>query len=259
MNSELPINITGIDALNSIGENIIIADTEYKIIWLNIKARQTLALIGPLYGLSNVDEFIGLSMDHFHQKPSYQRNVMGGLQDGHRARINIKGKFIADIVVTPIRRNQNPNVVEGYMVMLMDVTTEAEEQNKMEKKIRELSAPILNIWDKTIAITLVGEFDLDRGEIVIPAVLEECVTKGVEFVMVSLRGINHFDDSVRQTIQKLHDCLKLLGVECIIVGIKPKLALSIQQLNNIATFSDAHTGLKYIMKLQEKNECAARV
>ncbi|WP_043932919.1 STAS domain-containing protein [Bacillus sp. EB01] len=252
MNSKLPINITGTDALNSIGENIIIADTEYTIIWLNLKARQTLALLAPLYGIANVDDFIGLNMDYFHKKPPHQRNVMAGLNDGHRARINIKGKFIADIVVTPIRNmTDDGGIVEGYMVMLMDVTTQAEEQNKMEKRIRELSAPILNIWDNTIAITLVGEYDLDRGETIISSVLEECASKGIEYVMVSLRGVNHFDDSVRQTIQKLHDCLRLLGVECIVVGIKPKLAVSIQELNNISTFSDAHTGLKHIMKLQE--------
>ena len=35
------------------------------------------------------------------------------------------------------------------------------------------------------------------------------------------------------------------------VGIKPNLAVKIRALSNIATFSDAHNGLKYIMKLQE--------
>ncbi|MBT2659200.1 STAS domain-containing protein [Bacillus sp. ISL-18] len=252
MNSELAINITSTDALNSIGENIIIADNKYQIIWLNTKAKQTLALVAPLYGLANVEEFIGLNMDFFHKQPSHQRKVMEQFNDGHRARINIKGAFIADIVITPIRRNQdNIQVVEGYMVMLMDVTTQAEEQNRMEKKIRELSAPTVKIWDHTIVITLVGEFDVERGETVISNIMEECVRGGIEFVLVSFSGINRFDDSLRQIIQKLHDCLKLLDVECIIVGIKPDLAISIQELKNISTYSNAHEGLKYIMKLQE--------
>jgi rsbT co-antagonist protein RsbR len=41
-NRLLPLNINGTDALNSIGENIIIADIDYKIIWLNSHARQSL-------------------------------------------------------------------------------------------------------------------------------------------------------------------------------------------------------------------------
>ncbi|GGA30261.1 STAS domain-containing protein [Psychrobacillus lasiicapitis] len=251
-NKLLPINITGTDALNSIGENIIIADINYKIIWLNTYARKSLNSIAPWYNLSNSDDFIGLNMDFFHKEPSYQREVMSGLEKGHRARINIKNKFIADIVITPIKSMQEQNQeIVGYMVMLMDVTSEADEAKKLEDKVSELSTPMLHIWNNTIALTLVGEFDAFRGETLIPVVLEECISKGIEFVMVSLSGIGNFDDSVRQTLQKLHECLKLLGVQCIIVGIKPELAVRIGTLGSIVTFVDAHQGLKYIMKLQE--------
>jgi anti-anti-sigma regulatory factor len=252
MTGMLPININGIDALNSIGENIIIADKNYKIVWLNSRARELFVSLAPLYNLKNADEVIGMNMDSFHAQPSHQRQIMAGVKDGHKARIHIKNQFVADIVITPIRNsNSQENGVEGYMVMLMDVTTQAEEERNMKEKIRELSAPILNIWDNTIAITLVGEFDMDRGETIIPAVLEECTTKGIEFVMVSFRGIKQFDESVRHTVLKLHASLKLLGVQCIVVGIRPQLAAGIGDLKNIATFRDAHEGLKYIMKLQE--------
>ncbi|MDI2587928.1 RsbR, positive regulator of sigma-B [Psychrobacillus sp. NEAU-3TGS] len=251
-NRLLPINITGTDALNSIGENIIIADINYNIIWLNAYARKSLNSIAPWYDLSNSDDFIGMNMDFFHKEPSHQRQVMSEIKNGHKARINIKNNFIADIVITPIKsiRNQNQEI-EGYMVMLMDVTSEADEARRLEDKVSELSTPILHIWDNTIALTLVGEFDVVRGETLIPIVLEECISKGIEFVMVSLSGIGNFDDSVRQILQKLHDCLRLLGVQCIIVGIKPELAVRIGTLGNIATFVDAHQGLKHIMKLQE--------
>ncbi|MFJ5768719.1 STAS domain-containing protein [Psychrobacillus sp. NPDC093180] len=251
-NRLLPINITGTDALNSIGENIIIADINYKIIWLNTYARKSLNSIAPWYDLSNSDDFIGMNMDFFHKEPSHQRQVMSEIKNGHRARINIKNNFIADIVITPIKsiRNQDQEI-EGYMVMLMDVTSEADEARRLEDKVSELSTPILHIWDNTIALTLVGEFDVVRGETLIPIVLEECISKGIEFVMVSLSGIGNFDDSVRQILQKLHDCLRLLGVQCIIVGIKPELAVRIGTLGNIAIFVDAHQGLKHIMKLQE--------
>ncbi|WP_100406962.1 STAS domain-containing protein [Bacillus solitudinis] len=252
MNRQIPINISGTDALNSIGENIIISDRDYNITWMNSKATKSLSAIAPLYGLKNADDLIGLKMDFFHKKPNYQRRVMAELEDGHRARINIQGKFDADIVVTPIKGNENPEQIEGYMVMLMDVTTQAEEEKKKEKLIQDLSVPILKIWDKTIALTLVGELDLQRGETVIATVLEECVTKGIEYVVISLIGINSFDDSVRQNLQKLYDSLKLIGVECIIVGIKPKLAMNIRELSNILTFSDANAALKYIIGLQYK-------
>ena len=250
-NRLLALNIDGTDALNSIGENIIIADIDYKIIWLNSYARQSLNSIAPLYGLSTSDDLIGLSMDFFHKEPTHQRQVMSRLKNGHRARINIKNSFIADIVITPIKSIDDQNqTINGYMVMLMDVTSQADEAKRMEEKVDELSTPILHIWENTIALTLIGEFDMIRGETLIPVVLEECISKGTEFVVVSLGGINNFDDSMEEMLQKLHDCLKLLGVQCIIVGIKPELAVTIGNLSNIFTFSDAHAALKYIIKIQ---------
>lgn len=250
MNLQIPIHISGTDALNSIGENIILADNNYKITWFNAKAYKSLSVIAPLFGIENAEDVIGLEMDFFHKKPEFQRYIMSNLQERHRARINIKGMFVADIVVTPITNNEDPDHTVGYMVMLMDVTTKAEEEKKKEKLIRDLSFPILNIWDKTIALPLVGEFDLNRGENVIPLVLEECVSKNIEYVMVSLRGISSFDASARQNIEKLCYCLKLIGVECIIVGIKPEMAINIGELSNIRTLSNANDGLKYIIERQ---------
>lgn len=250
MNLQIPIHISGTDALNSIGENIILADNNYKITWFNAKAHKSLSVIAPLFGIEKAEDVIGLEMDFFHKKPEFQRYIMSNLQERHKARINIKGTYVADIVVTPITNNENPDHTDGYMVMLMDVTTKAEEEKKKEKLIRDLSFPILNIWDKTIALPLVGEFDLDRGENVIPLVLEECVAKNIEYVMVSLRGISSFDASARQNIEKLCYCLKLIGVECIIVGIRPEMAMNIGELSNIRALSNANDGLKYIIERQ---------
>ncbi|WP_018923544.1 STAS domain-containing protein [Salsuginibacillus kocurii] len=254
MNSQLPIHISGTDALNSIGENIIIADNEFSVIWMNEKAIEIMNAIAPLYGLTQAEDMIGLNMDDFHTKPERQRQLMGNLEDGHRARINIRGQFYADIVITPIKNANQDEQFEGYMVMLMDVTSQAEEEQKREKLIEELSVPILKIWEKTIALPLIGELDAARGETVIATVLEECASNGIEYAIISLNGIDRFDESVRYNLQKLYDCLQLIGVECIIVGIKPQLALTIQELKNTLTFSDSHAGLRYIIEQQEKKQ-----
>ncbi|OCA80800.1 STAS domain-containing protein [Pseudobacillus wudalianchiensis] len=253
----LSMKLSARDALNSIGENIIIADTDYKITWMNTKAAKSLSAIAPLYGLTNAEEMIGLNMDFFHKKPEHQQLMMEQLQEGHRARITIKNKFIADIVVTPIKNSQNNEQVEGYMVMLLDVTSQAEEEKRKDALIEDLSVPLLNIWEKTIVLPLAGVLDWNRGELVLSTVLEECTSQKIEYFLISLRGISHFDDSVRDYLQKLADCLKLIGVKCIIVGIKPELALSIRELKDMPIFRDAHAGLKHIMKLQEKESSSS--
>ena len=67
-------------------------------------------------------------------------------ENGHRARINIKNKFIADIVITPIKSIQDQNQkIEGYMVMLMDVTSQADEANNGWRKLGNIYSNTENL------------------------------------------------------------------------------------------------------------------
>ncbi|MDM5201078.1 STAS domain-containing protein [Fictibacillus enclensis] len=249
---QIGINISNADLLNSIGEVIIISDTEYRIVWLNKKAEEVMKSIYSLYGLNSTDDIIGKSMDFFHKNPKYQRLIMDkDLNDGHKARINIKGKIIADIIITPIQNNKE---LVGYTVMLMDMTTKDEEERRKDRLIQELSVPILHIWDKTIALPLYGDMNVLRGEHIITTVLQECVDKRIRYVMLSLAGVTSFDETVHYNLNRLTETLRLIGVQSIMVGINPDLALAIQERIDAPIFKDAHSGLKYIINLEKDNE-----
>ncbi|MBM7691121.1 anti-anti-sigma regulatory factor [Peribacillus deserti] len=250
---QLPDTISLSNAIDSIGETVIIADKNYNVCWMNSKAVELLSIIAPLYGLTDANDLIGLNMNHFHRKPEHQNRIMDTLKDGHRTRITIKDKFVADIVISVIKNKDFS--IEGYVVMLMDVTTKAEEEQKKERLIQALSIPILRVWKKTIALPLIGEFDTDRADRLISSVLKECAANGIQFVLIDLSGLYNFDLHIRGQIQKLIDCLKLIGTECIIVGITPELAQSIIQLeNSIPTFNSAHAGLEYIINRQSSSK-----
>lgn len=247
----IPNNISLLGALDHIGETIMIADNSYTIRWMNTEACRLLSEVAPLYGIADCEEIIGMSMDRFHKFPERQKRTMSELTGVHRARINILNKFVTDIVVTPIKNEEDS--IDGYIVMLMDVTTQAEEQQRAEKLIKELSIPILHIWDKTIALPLIGEFDKTRSDQLIATVLTECAEKRIEYVLVDLSGITEFENQIRYQIQMMADSLSLIGTSCILVGISPKLAMSIVQLeSNIPTFSSAYSGLHYIMEKQKQ-------
>lgn len=246
----IPTNISLLNALDHIGETIMIADNSYTIRWMNTEACRLLSEVAPLYGIEDCEEIIGMNMDRFHKFPERQKQTMSKLTGVHRARINILNKFVTDIVVTPIKNDEDG--IEGYIVMLMDVTTQAEEQQRAEKLIKELSIPMLHIWDKTIALPLIGEFDKTRSDQLIATVLTECADKRIEYVLVDLSGITEFENQIRYQIQMMADSLGLIGTSCILVGISPELAMSIVQLeSNTPTFSSAYSGLRYIMEKQE--------
>ena len=248
----LPSDISMLRALNSIGENIIIADKQFHIRWMNSNASELLSVIAPLFQLQGSEAFIGLSMDFFHKRPEHQQQVMASLENTKRSRITIRDRFVTDIVVTPIKNDLNE--IEGYVVMLMDVTTKSEEEKKKEKLIKALSIPILHVWKNTIALPLIGDFDAERADLLISSVLLECSAHRIEYVLISLNGLSDFDQEVQYYIQKLYDCLKLIGAKCILVGISPTLALSMGALErDIPTFRSTYAGLEAVMEQQKQN------
>ncbi|HSO58445.1 MAG TPA: STAS domain-containing protein [Paenisporosarcina sp.] len=248
----IPNDISILKALNSIGENIIIADKTFHIRWMNSNASELLSVIAPLFKLENSQSFIGLSMDFFHKRPDHQQQVMNNLETTHRTRITIRDRFVTDIVVTTIKNDLNE--IEGYVVMLMDVTLKSEEEKKKEKLIKALSIPILHVWKDTIALPLIGDFDAERADLLISSVLMECSSHRIEYVLISLNGLSDFDSEVQFYIQKLYDCLKLIGAKCILVGISPNLAISMGTLEReIPTYRSTYAGLEAVMDLQKQN------
>jgi rsbT co-antagonist protein RsbR len=236
-----------INALNSIGENIVIEDLHYNVAWMNSSAAELMTQLAPLFGLTNAEEMIGLNMGFFHHAPSYQDKIMAELTEVHKARITIRDKFAADIIITPIK-NVNDEI-DGYVVMLMDVTTKAKEDQEKEKLIKSLSVPIIKVWDRTIALPLIGHFDNDRAEVMLASVLQECAVNKIEYVLVDLSGIYEFDISIKYHIQKLCDCLSLIGSHCVIAGITPEFAMAAGELSGKnPVFSNAHAGLKYVIE-----------
>ena len=248
---KIPENIFLLSALDVIGETIMIADSSYTIRWMNTEACRLMSEVAPLYGMSDCEEMIGMSMDSFHTHPQHQKQVMQELKSTHRTRITIRNQVMADIVITPIMNSGNQP--EGYVVMLMDVTMQAEEQKRSAQLIKELSIPILNIWDSTIALPLIGEFDRARTDQLVATVLTECADKKIDYVLIDLSGIKEFEHQIRYQILMMTETLNLIGTKCILVGISPKLAMSIVELDRkTPIFSSAHEGLKHIIYLQTK-------
>lgn len=242
----IPSNMSSRTILNSIGENVMLLDRDYTIIWANTQAAVLLQEAAPLFHMSAPEEFIGVSIHHFYDLSAHQLDVMNHMQQTRRTRITIKQTIVADIIITPL---QEEHSVIGFVVMLMDVTSRAEEEKRKEAWYRKLSIPIVHIWDRTIALPLIGEFNEERAGELLHSLLEECSTHRIEYVILNLGAVYEFEDRLKYYIQRVHDSLKLLGTQCIVVGMNSNLAMTMGKLDrNIPTFPHSKTGLKYVMK-----------
>jgi rsbT co-antagonist protein RsbR len=226
----LPIHLNGQFVLEGIQETIMVADLDYRIQWLNSTAVEQLGPLFKLYGVENVKDAIGMSMDMFHAAPSHQQYIMKSLETTHRARINIKDQYVAETIIHPIYDENGEK--RAYLLMLLDVTTQANAEKEREKIIEELSTPILKIWDNILAVPIVGKMDETRGTKLAEKVLEECST---------------FPSTIH------HEALRLIGTKFLIVGISAEMALSLVHYDyNWTTFASVRQSIACILQEEGK-------
>ncbi|SFL70652.1 Anti-anti-sigma regulatory factor (antagonist of anti-sigma factor) [Gracilibacillus orientalis] len=233
--------------LEAIGENIIVANVDYNIVWMNPKAVSLLENVISFFNIDNVEDLIGTNMDHFHRNPDYQKKIMDDLLDTHTSRINIKDEYIADIIINPIKNDTN---IVGYVVMLMDVTTVVEEEQRKEKIIQELSGPILNIWDNTLAIPILGTVDRKLFNIILKKLLRQCEQEDTEYVIIDFSGIEKWNKEIPYQINEMISCLSVMGIHCLMVGIKPDLAQCLtteKDMMKVPKFGTTKAAIKHII------------
>lgn len=239
------------EVIESIDENIILADRDYNVQWANPAATSFLQKVASLFGASDENAIIGMNMSHFHRKPEKQRNIMANLTHTHKAVIQIKDVYTAEIIVNPIRNEKKD--ISGYSILLMDVTERLKEQEEREKIIEDLSVPILKIWTSVLAVPLKGALSNERQAILTEQLMEACVRQGAKYVLLDLSGVGVEDDWMVERLNQLQHGLKLIGTTPITVGISSRLALSLSKIDtrvNWKTFANIEQGIRYILAFE---------
>ena len=90
--------------------------------------------------------------------------------------------------------------------------------------IRQLSSPILQVWQDVLAVPIIGALDAERATIVQDALLKAISQSGVRFAILDLTGVGAMDVATAEHIGRLVAAVKLLGSEMVICGIGPGVA-----------------------------------
>ena len=131
-------------ALDSVHTNVMIADPEQTIIYMNDSVVKMMRnaesdIQQQLSGFA-VDKLMGANIDIFHKDPSHQRAMLAAMQDTHHARITV-GPRIFDLVANPIFDDRKRRL--GTVVEWRDCTEalarKAEEETRLQQE-REAAA-----------------------------------------------------------------------------------------------------------------------
>lgn len=117
---------------------------------------------------------------------------------------------------------------------------------RQQKDMMEMSTPVIKLWDRILAVPLIGTLDSARTQIVMENLLQGIVDNGAKIAILDITGVPTVDTQTAQHLMKTVSATRLMGAECIISGIRPQIAqtivhlgIEIDDITTKATMADA--------------------
>lgn len=155
----------------------------------------------------------------------------------------------ADALVDEIGRVSR--MVDTLALHAMDVFVRRREQviEQQREEMSEVSAPVVKLWERIVTVPLIGTLDSYRSQTVMENLLEAIVDREAEVAVIDITGVSTVDTLVAQHLLKTAAAVRLMGAECVICGVSPKIAQTIVHLGvempNVVTRVDLQSGLSY--------------
>jgi rsbT co-antagonist protein RsbR len=96
--------------------------------------------------------------------------------------------------------------------------------------IRELSTPVIRVYNGVLLLPLVGTVDSHRAHQIMETLLVRVVEEQARVVIVDIAGVAVVDTKVADHLIKTTEAVRLVGAETIITGISAQVARTIVQL-----------------------------
>ncbi|KXZ23225.1 PAS domain-containing protein [Bacillus nakamurai] len=143
--------------------------------------------------------------------------------------------------------NIDPLYIEDRLYFVgfqKDITEQKEYEKLLEDSLTEittLSTPIVPIRNGISAMPLIGNLTEERFDSIVSTLTDILTASKDDYLIIDLSGLAEVNEHTADQIFKLHHLLKLIGTELIITGIKPSLAMKMNQLD--ARFASLKTYL----------------
>jgi rsbT co-antagonist protein RsbR len=152
-------------------------------------------------------------------------------------------RFFADL---PAREAQDAyrslsKLVAFDMALAVDsyIASNLETVARHQAAIRELSTPVIRMYDRVLLLPLVGTVDSHRAEQVMETLLTRVSEDQAKAVIIDIAGVPVVDTRVADHLLKTTSAVRLLGAETILTGISAQVARTIVQLG--VDISSMHT------------------
>ncbi|MEE8308345.1 MAG: STAS domain-containing protein [Gammaproteobacteria bacterium] len=123
---------------------------------------------------------------------------------------------------------------------------------QLVQQIRELSTPVVKVWEEILVLPLVGTINSERATRVMESLLEGIVSQQAEIVIIDVTGVPIVDTNVVTHLMQAIKAASLLGTQSVLVGISAEVALAIVHLGvdltRIETRRDLQAGIEFALQ-----------
>ena len=115
--------------------------------------------------------------------------------------------------------------------------------------IKDLSTPMLEVWEHILALPVIGIIDADRSMDLTSTLLQRIADKGYQCLIVDVTGVNDVDPATAELLIKLIRATRLLGTYCVVTGVQHEIARTLVErgvsLHEVKTLRSLKDGLRY--------------
>ncbi|MGG1685969.1 STAS domain-containing protein [Pseudalkalibacillus sp. NRS-1564] len=129
----------------------------------------------------------------------------------------------------PFHYNQDHVDLFKAMANLLGNVLELERANT---EIESLSVPIVPISEEVAILPIIGDVNEIRTERLMERALAESAKNNLDYLIFDLSGLVNIHSQSATNLLKIGESLKLVGVQMIVTGIRPDLAIKAVQASS---------------------------
>lgn len=153
--------------------------------------------------------------------------------------------------------------LEGTLGIFLTELRQAKEKQaamieNQQLAIRDLSTPIMDLWDDILTLPIVGAIDTQRSLEMTERLLHRIAESRAKCVIIDITGVSVVDTLTADYFIRMVKSARLLGSYCVVTGISPEIAQTLVQgdvdIGDIKTLRNLKEGLKECFRyLQLRN------
>jgi len=118
--------------------------------------------------------------------------------------------------------------------------------------IRELTTPVMEIWDDILVLPIVGVVDTRRSMDIMNNLLEKIVEAQAKCAIIDITGVEMVDTKTADYLLKVVRAASLLGTRCVLTGLSAAVAQTLVEigadLTEVRTLRNLKAGLVDCLK-----------